>query len=89
MVRPSSLERRLQPVWNPSLQCGWSSRDRASYFAAVEERCFAPEELWTRHPQFGNCGALASAEMFTSVNLFWMSILLRDRVPARPWRLRS
>jgi len=65
-----------------------ASRDRASYFAAVEERCFAPEELWTRHPQFGNCGALASAAMFTGVNLFLMSGLLRDVVPARHWRLR-
>ena len=29
-----------------------------------------------------------SAEMFTNVNLFWLSILLRDVVPARSWRFK-
>jgi hypothetical protein len=33
-----------------------------------QERCFAPEEGWTRHPQVGNCGAPDGAAMFTHVN---------------------
>ena len=31
-------------------------------------RCFAPEEVGTRHPQVGNCGARVGASMFTPVN---------------------
>ena len=37
-------------------------------FVMGPARCFAPEEVWTRHPQVGNCGAPDSASMFTQVN---------------------
>ena len=52
------------------LQRGRRGRDRAFNTVLGQERCCAPEESWTRHPQFGNCRALASAEMFTCVNAF-------------------
>ena len=29
----------------------------AGIWRDVKARCFAPEEVWTRHPQIGNCGA--------------------------------
>ena len=38
-------------------------------FVVEQERCFAPEEGGTRHPQIGNCGAPDSASMFTQVNV--------------------
>ena len=34
----------------------------------VRTRRFAPEEVWTRHPQIGNCGAREGVSMFTQVN---------------------
>jgi hypothetical protein len=37
-------------------------------FAVVQERCFAPEEMWTRHPQVGNCRATGQRPKFTQVN---------------------
>ena len=47
----SSLEGRLQPVRNPRLRCGWSKRDLSSYFVAMQERCFAPEEFRHSTPE--------------------------------------
>ena len=58
IVRPSRPERRLQPVWNPRIRRGWSRRDQSSYFVAMQERCFAPEEFRHSIPgrvAFGTC----------------------------------
>ncbi len=39
------------------------------YGEMLKQRCFAPEEVWTRHPQLGNCGAPKSASSCTQVNV--------------------
>lgn len=56
-------------------------------------RCFAPEEVGTRHPQLGNCGALARAPMFTQVNVHGISrldqVLKMFVVASENWFLRQ
>jgi hypothetical protein len=48
--------------------CVASALELHSIFVVKQARCFAPEEVWTRHPQVGNCGAPDGASMFTQVN---------------------
>jgi len=50
------------------LGAGITGMDSRLNFAVVQERCFAPEGMWTRHPQFGNCRAPNGSSMFTQVN---------------------
>jgi hypothetical protein len=58
---------------------------------SAQERCFAPEEGWTRHPQTGNCGAPKRALVFTPVNfrcvnkfrLRWVTATSNDDVCLR------
>jgi hypothetical protein len=60
-------------------------------FAVKQARCFAPEVMWTRHPQVGNCGAPYGASMFTQVNfrcfnkirLLWVTAISNDDVCLR------
>ena len=65
---PELPAKKLTAGGSPGLQRGRRSRDRAFNTVLGQERCCAPEELWTRHPQFGNCGAPDETSAFTQVN---------------------
>jgi hypothetical protein len=67
--------------------------DLAFNFVVVPKRCFAPEEMWTRHPQTGTVERQTAASMFTQVNVHGVSRLdhfLKMFVVARDdWILRQ
>jgi len=50
------------------LEVTFSGMTNCLDFVLAQARCFAPEEVGTRHPQIGNCGAPGSTSMFTPVN---------------------
>jgi len=67
-MRRSSRRGRLQSGWSPRVLRGCRRHDPPFSFVPVPGRCFAPEGMWTRHPQVGNCGAPNGASMFTQVH---------------------